>query len=226
MEEIEQRWLYALSAPMAALNGSSYTAPDYIEMDLQDGWGISNREQLLEMLYMADRGHASGMLEAYWNWQRCLPSEWSTLLDGLAPRQRALHEFASRTFSECGHGGIRAWDLGRMGFLLRNGLRSGWINLDESLWLHSRLALRARHYYNSWSTYLGGYMTGRMYWCCLDSADDELGHALDREGYAYWSRCSARALAQDAAELFAELPWDLPLTLPQKPDSLAEFNWS
>lgn len=68
MEESAQRWLFALSAPMAALNGASYTAAEYYEgedqSDLERWWGISNRAQLLDMLGMADTGHATEVSEA------------------------------------------------------------------------------------------------------------------------------------------------------------------
>ena len=40
---------------------------------------------------------------------------WQTLLEQLSLRERILHDYAARTFLDCGFGGTRAWDLGRMG---------------------------------------------------------------------------------------------------------------
>lgn len=109
MDEIQQRWLCALSAPMAAINtGASYDDPAFCDdhyIDLKDSWGIDDRGQLFDMLErMTDDGHAKHLSAAYLAWQRCLPSEWQALLDDLSPRERILHEFASRTFGSCGPG--------------------------------------------------------------------------------------------------------------------------
>ena len=35
-----------------------------------------------------------------------------------------------------------------------------------------------------------------------------------------------RELSDNPAIAFADLPWDLPLNLPERPASLAEFHWS
>ncbi len=230
MEETAQHWLHALSAPMAALNGASYTAAQYFEgddqTDLERWWGISNRAQLLDMLGMADNGHATELTEAYWQFQRRLPSEWQALLASLPLRERIKHEYAARTFPDCGPGGTRAWDLGRMSFLLRAGLKQDFITLDESLYLHYRLALRARHYYNRWDSYLAGYLIGKALWNASDSSDDTLAAELERQGSEHWNRCIVLNLRHGASDLLASLPWDLELPEPQRPASLEEDCWS
>ncbi|MGB9092101.1 MAG: DUF1266 domain-containing protein [Pseudomonas farsensis] len=230
MEDTAQNWLHALSAPMAALNGASYTAPQYYEgkdeTDLERWWGIANRAQLLDMLGMADTGHATELSGAYWQYQRCLPSQWQALLDTLTPRQRILHEYAARTYPDCGPGGTRAWDLGRMGFLLRAGVKKGFVTLDESLYLHYRLALRARHYYNRWRSYQAGYLFGKALWNVGDSSDDTLAANLERQGSEHWNRCIQLNLRMGALDLFASLPWDLDIPEPPRPDTLEEDCWS
>ncbi|MFJ3450681.1 DUF1266 domain-containing protein [Pseudomonas sichuanensis] len=230
MEESAQRWLFALSAPMAALNGASYTAAEYYEgedqSDLERWWGISNRAQLLDMLGMADTGHATEVSEAYWQYQRCLPSQWQALLDGLSPRERVRHEFAARTFPDCGPGGTRAWDLGRMSFLLRAGVKNDLVSRHESLYLHYRLALRARHYYNRWDTYLAGYLFGKALWNVSDSSDETFAANLERQGSEHWNRCILLNLRHGAHELLAGLPWDLQLPEPERPNTLEEDCWS
>ncbi|MGF6109360.1 DUF1266 domain-containing protein [Pseudomonas frederiksbergensis] len=232
MEEIQKRWLCGLSAPMVALNPRAeydepafYSDPEFI--DLQCSWGINDRSQLLSMLErMTDAGHATHLKEAYRSWQRCLPGEWRALLETLEPRERILHEFASRTFEGCGSGGIQAWDLGRMGFLLRCGVRNEWINLSESLWLHWRLAVRAQYHYDDWYSYLNGFLTGRAFWGCLSSSDDTLAYELDRQGAFSSSLRIARGLGRNMPAFLADLPWHLELDPPQRPASLGEFDWS
>ena len=232
MDEIQQRWLWGLSAPMVALNPRAeydnpafYSSPEPI--DIQNGWGINDRRQLLGMLEkMTDNGHARHLDDAYRAWQRCLPSEWQALLDTLEPRERILHELASRTFGACGPGGILSWDYGRMGFLLRCGVRNRWIDLSESLWLHSRLAVRAQYHYGSWLAYFNGFLVGRAFWACQGNSDEELAYELDRQGENPLSQRIARGLAQNMPGCLADLPWHLELDMPQRPASLEEFAWS
>lgn len=232
MEDKQQRWLYGLSAPMVVFNPpATYSDPFFYSdpqvIDLQCSWGISTRTQLLNMIVgMADDGHACRLVGAYEAWQRCLPSEWQTLLGTLLPRERDLHEFAARTYGGCGPGGIRAWDLGRMGFLLRCGLRNEWIDFGENLWLHRRLAARAQYHYDSWSSYFNGFLAGHAFWSCLSSADERTAHDLGRQGESSGSAQVARGLANDIPTFLVDLPWNMHLDHPQRPASLKEFDWS
>lgn len=230
MEEIEHRWFYALSAPVAALNGASYTSAIYFdddrEFDLEESWGLGNRQQLLDILAMADKGDATQLNNAYWHYQRMLPSQWQALLNQRSPRERILYEYASRTFLDCGFGGTRAWDLGRMSFLLRCGVRKQWISLEESLWLHWRLALRARHYYDSWSTYLAGFIFGRALWNCSEFPDEHLGRQLERQGSESANKWLVSNLTSAAEPPLDGLPWELPLTSLEYPESLEQGTWS
>jgi len=231
MDEIQQRWLCALSAPMAALNtGAGYDDPAFCNdryINLKESWGIDDRQQLFDMLgWMTDDGHAKHLSAAYLAWQRCLPSEWQSLLNELSPRERVLHEFASRTFGSCGPGGILSWDYGRMGFLLRCAVRNQWIDLAESNWLHSRLALRAQFHYGSWMAYFNGFLVGRTFWCCMSRSDDELAVEMSREGTSAFNTRIARGLAQNIPHFLANLPWHMDIDPPSRPASLGEFDWS
>ncbi|NVZ53758.1 DUF1266 domain-containing protein [Pseudomonas sp. B6002] len=231
MDETQRRWLYALSAPMVALNpGAGYAEPAFYAdpsyINLNCSWGINDRDQLFDMLGMADDGHARHLNDAYDQWSRCLPSEWQTLLSQLDPRERALYEFASRTHGECGEGGIRAWDLGRMGFLLRCGLRNQWIDAPESLWLQSRIALRARHHYGDWNSYFNGFLIGHAFWRCEGLPVDSLTQALNRQGNCESKRLIVNALVNDEAAFLEGLPWELALAAPPRPTSLRGFDWS
>jgi hypothetical protein len=232
MDDIQQRWLCALSAPMVALNPRAeydepafYTDPQFI--DLQCSWGINDRPQLLSMFKrMTDNGHARHLNGAYQAWRRCLPGEWHALMETLEPRERVLHDFASRTFGDCGPGGILAWDYGRMGFLLRCAVRNQWIDLTESAWLHGRLAVRAQYHYSSWKSYFNGFLFGRGFWGCESKGDDTFAFELDRQGEQSNSVQVARGLAQNMPVFLNNLPWHLELDLPQRPESLEEFDWS
>ncbi|WP_312935206.1 DUF1266 domain-containing protein [Pseudomonas sp.] len=230
MDENAQHWLHLMSAPIAALNGASFTAAEYYEgedkADLERGWGISNREQLLDALGMADNGHALELAEAYWQFERSLPEQWQRRLDALSPRERIKYDYAARTFPDCGPGGTRAWDLARMGFLLRNGVKKALITRDESLWLHLRLAMRARHYYNHWDSYIAGYLVGKALWNVSECSDEQLHAELQRQGSEHWNRCIILNLRLGAEQWFVDVPWDMPLPEIERPESLPEDCWS
>lgn len=73
MDEIQQHWLYALSAPMVSINpGAGYLEPAFYAgpspIDLDGSWGINDRDQLFGMLSLADNGHARHLNEAYHQW--------------------------------------------------------------------------------------------------------------------------------------------------------------
>lgn len=230
MDEHAQHWLHLLSAPVAALNGASFTAPEYYEdedkADLERGWGIGNRAQLLDALGMADRGHALELADAYWQYERCLPLQWQRRLAELSPRERIKYEYAARTYPDCGPGGIRAWDLARMSFLLRNGVKKAYLSHEESLWLHYRLALRARHYYDGWDGYIAGYLVGKALWNASECSDDQLQAELQRQGSEHWNRCIALNLRLGAEQWFVDVPWDTRLSEPERPHTLEEDCWS
>jgi Protein of unknown function (DUF1266) len=235
MDDLQQRWLFALSAPMVAINasaGAQYELPNFYpdseSVDLTDSWGISDRASLLAMIRrMTDDGHARNLSSAYWDNARMLPSEWQALVESLDASQQVIYRYVAETILVCGSGGIRAWDLGRMSFLARIGQLNGWLSPEENLWLHSRLSLRARYYYQNWHSYLAGFLIGRCYWNCLDNEDaDEQALYLSRQGSNPEHRAQVRELTLTPAARFAELLWDLELDLPETPVSLEAFDWS
>ena len=235
MDDLQQRWLFALSAPMVAINrtaGADYALasfyPDNEFVDLRESWDIADRPALLAMIQrMTDDGHARDLSSAYWDHARLLPGQWQTLLANLQPAQRAAYQYAAETSMVCGAAGIRAWDLARMSFLARLGQLNGWLSLEENLWLHSRFSLRARYYYQSWHSYLAGFVIGRAYWNCLGHTDvAEQALCMSRQGSDPTHRAMVRELALTPAARFDELPWDMELDLPEKPESLEALDWS
>lgn len=235
MDDLQQRWLFALSAPMVAINansGAQYALPDFYPdsefVDLNESWGIADRPALLAMIQrMTDDGHARDLSGAYWDNARLLPSEWQALVDSLDEGQQVAYRYVADTILVCGSGGIRAWDLGRMSFLARIGQLNGWLTLAENLWLHTRLSLRARYYYQGWHSYLAGFLIGRCYWNCLGHEQPgEQALCISRQGSDPTHRALMRELTLSPAAGFDELPWDMELDLPEKPASLEAFDWS
>ncbi|MEC5343297.1 DUF1266 domain-containing protein [Brenneria populi] len=230
MEPEHQRWLLALSAPMAALNikyGANYGIhslyPPGSTVDLNDSWGIDSRDTLIATINnMTDGGHAEHLAYHYFLWHHISLAEWRDYCAHQAPEQQAIMTLVGETAALCGEGGIRAWDLGRMSFLSRIGVLNGWINETESLWLHTRLADRARYYYRSWQNYFAAFFVGRTYWLASDE-DDPI---LQRHAYSHYTQ--EPSYINQIGSLYThpdspihDLEWDVNVFQIDRPESLS-----
>ncbi|SQI44119.1 Protein of uncharacterised function (DUF1266) [Leminorella richardii] len=236
MDQLHQHWLFALSAPMAAMNldyGATYTAPNLYpnskKVDLTDSWDIDSKSALIDTVTrMVDDGHAENLSSPYYLWHRLTPSRWKEYCLHQEAARRPLLEFIASTAMVCGDGGIRAWDLSRMGFLCRIGVLNGWLTEEESLWFQSRIARRARHYYANWQTYASGFIIGRSYWLSLREEDPTLKPcALNNQGLQASNVNVCNRLLGGEDSPYQRLPWDIDMEQidMEKPDSLAEVDW-
>lgn len=236
MDQLHQHWLFALSAPTAAMNldyGASYTAPNFYpndsELDLTNSWDIDSKSSLIETVTrMVDDGHAENLASPYYLWHRLTPSRWKDYCASQEAFRLPVLEFVASTAMTCGDGGIRSWDLSRMGFLCRIGVLNGWLTEEESLWFQSRIARRARHYYANWHTYTAGFVTGRTYWLALQEEDPELKRcALNNQGLQDGNVTLCNRLLGGENSPYMRLPWDIDMEQVDmdKPDSLAEVDW-
>jgi hypothetical protein len=230
----QQLWLLALSGPLVALNrkaGARYDVPSFWAADagteqgdlLSSAWGIEDREGLLETVsHMADRGHAVSIGANYWAWHQVLPSDRESARAEMPELNRLRDLFLDRTALLTGPGGIRAWDLGRMSYLLRNGLYLGYISEQECQYLHLQLGYRALYWYRSWDQYLCGYFSGRMLWMALEiESPDELKAFLFDEAPPWLSRIFNEVLT-DPDNPATYLPWAMALDQIERPNSLGE----
>lgn len=236
LTEEQRQWLFGLSSPMVAINvdaEASYLEPamwpDHKTSEflaLEDSWGISNRDDLLSTVaQMTDDGHATSIPTDYWRWPQQTPSERARARACPDPEpQHLLETFVDRTAVLTGQGGIRAWDLARMGFLLRSGYFLSYLDEAEMLHLHLQLALRARYWYQSWDQYLAGFLCGRLLWRTLncDSAD-EVAELLLGNAAQEWLEPLFRELNTAFTNPANSLPWDLELPHSERPDSLPEM---
>ncbi len=172
MDMESQKILFALSTPMEIRNECclpSHSSPKmYLGtcfFDLSSSWGIDARDDLLRTIHrMIDNGHAARLAGFYHRWFRYSPCEWRDYLAELNEQGQAYAQFVASTAECCGEGGIKAWDYVRMGFLSRMGVLNNWLSEEESLWIQSRIHLRALRYYRNWRQYFAGYTFGRQYW--------------------------------------------------------------
>lgn len=111
------------------------------------------------------------------------------------------------------------------GFLSRVGVLNKWLTEDESLWLQSRVYIRAHHYYHSWMHYFSAYSLGRLYWQssqCEDNAS--LREALTLYKYDSAGSRMFEELAAGSDRFYATLPRQ-PLTVqPECPVTLKDVS--
>lgn len=233
IDDSARRWLLALSAPMVAINagpGAAYDCDEFYpfdtSVDLSDSWGIDSREELFEMiLRMIDNGHAEDLDQYFRLWHRLSLTEWQDYAARQTPEVQTLLALVADSGVMCGDGGIRAWDLARLGFLCRIGLLNGWITSQENFWLHTRLGVRARHYYSSWRNYNAGFIIGRLYWQSLNASDaDARRYAFSADAGSTTNIELMRQLYTDPESPISQLEWHIASIEMDKPVSLPEMD--
>lgn len=235
MEQQYQQWLMALSAPMVAINahsGCTFDSPKYYPFDttfdLTESWGINSRSGVINMiLRMEDAGHARELAHYYSLWHRLSPTQWQEHVEQQSVEEQLLMQIVADTAVICGDGGIRSWDLGRLSFLCRVAQLHGWFTAEENLWFHTRLALRARHYYANWESYYAAFFVGRAYWQSLNQETPE------QQKYAFCHQSGTENYIQMQQHLYCHadsplkhLAWHIDCHEIEKPASLEEVDWS
>lgn len=229
MDKESQYLLFALSSPMEVLNEhcvpSHSSSKMYLGMkrfDLESSWGINNRDELLQTVYrMTDDGHAAQLEWLYGCWFRYSPQEWLEYIDTLNEHARIYARFVADTAICCGEGGIRSWDYVRMGFLCRTGVLNEWLTEEESLWLQSRIQLRALGYYSGWLQYFSAYYTGRLYWQLRNSDNlPLLRETFARKEFDTAGRRMVSQLISGEGSFYSTLPWRYLEKYPEQPETL------
>ncbi|MGL5699107.1 MAG: DUF1266 domain-containing protein [Kluyvera sp.] len=232
--DMESKYLlFALSTPMEVLYSGNkpshsspamYTGIDHV--DLSESWGIEDREGLIQTIYqMTDDGHATGLESLYSAWFRLTPSEWRTSIATISERGQIYAQFVAETAVCCGEAGIKAWDYVRVGFLCRMGVLNQWLTEEESLWLQSRVYIRAHYFYNDWMQYFAAYSLGRLYW----QFDAEEGVSLMKEYFTRLKYDSSGArmfneLASSTESYYSQLPWRPLAVQPECPETLKDVS--
>lgn len=169
--------------------------------------GINNRDDLIQTIYqMTDDGHANDLAGLYLTWHRSSPEEWKALIAGGSERGLIYTQFVAQTAMCCGEGESKP-DYVRMGFLSRVGVLNKWLTEEESLWLQSRVYVRAHHYYHSWMHYFSAYSLGRLYWQSSQCEDNtSLREALTLYKYDSAGSRMFEELAAGSDRFYATLP--------------------
>lgn len=111
------------------------------------------------------------------------------------------------------------------GFLSRMGVLNNWLSEEESLWIQSRIHLRALRYYSNWRQYFAGYTFGRQYW---QSPEDDnlqlLREFLARKEYDDSGNDMFYQLFASDDAYYATLPWQPLADYPTCPETLKDMS--
>jgi hypothetical protein len=132
--------------------------------ELGDAWGVSNREEALKTLeWLMTEGHAAQYGDDYLKFKTGKThgldgdavTGYNDTVGAIADELPAL----LRATRECGT--LRAWDLDRVGYLVRVFAHVGWLaELDVWDWL-GRAAEEIRETFDAWEDYVASLLIGR-----------------------------------------------------------------
>jgi hypothetical protein len=161
---------YELSGYRHDLLGGAVALPDSAasaRQALSQWWGVSNRDQLLEMLsWLQFEGHRTdfenlGLQVDAMNADQFKAKEAALLGD---PEQLHSLEVVRQYHRTLGQPGILAWDLIRYIALCRSGYLSGYMSQTEAWGRIMPAARRLQETFGSWEALEKDYMIGREFW--------------------------------------------------------------
>ncbi|BDM63433.1 hypothetical protein NFHSH190041_08850 [Shewanella sp. NFH-SH190041] len=199
--------------------------------DLNNGWGISSREEFLHtiMRLIHAEVHGDSLLSELDFIHFAGSDQWQEYIDDQQDDKiRTTAQFADLLYHHCGLGGIRAWDYSRAGYLIRACYFCEQLTHDETCFLLNLTAQRAQYFYHSWEQYLAASILGRNYWLFGNKTRqgplENWGDKLLNQGLGY----EYDEFYQDLLPyqpLFNQLDWHTPLPELAVPISLSElFN--
>lgn len=122
-------------------------------------------------------------------------------------------QFVAKPLCAVGKGESKPGIMFEWGFCHGSVWLNKWLTEEESLWLQSRVYVRAHHYYHSWMHYFSAYSLGRLYWQSSQCEDNtSLREALTLYKYDSAGSRMFEELAAGSDRFYATLPWQ-PLTV-------------
>ncbi|MBO4640424.1 MAG: DUF1266 domain-containing protein [Treponema sp.] len=154
-------------------------------------WNIGSKEKLLEVFdWLLTEGHSaafqklSALLDKYPEMNVFDIAQKEEL--SISNISRLLYVEATR--KSLGIHNIEAWDLGRAIAIMRWGIASGYINVEEVTKLCTPVVEKIRKDYVSWYDYISHFVQGRYYFG-LDECTEELrqstSYSADTEAFSY-----------------------------------------
>ena len=203
----QERWALAASAILATFNRepldnlSSGNSVMREKVLLQNWWGISNRDQLLDALEWIDRsGHRQVFSALGARAAKLSPDELSQFVSHLDSEDANSVMVAHRYYEKYAAQSITAWDYARYINLCRSGVAAGYLS-EEEAWprvMHAAAILQQT--FTSWSEFGENYLVGREFWSLRQNKID--GQKM---------RAIYQRLLNDPVSPWNRIQWGLPL---------------
>lgn len=232
----QKQWWLTLSSPQMSFQTDvrGYLNPTSLHPGLaepntlEEDWGINDRlslhQQISQLVNDGSHGHFLNHAYAQFGclgslrWQQRIATEESL------PYRTEL-SFVMATHELVGNGGTRAYDYGRASYLIREGLRMGWVSEEEFDFLHSFIGFRAKYFYRSWRQYTQAWFAGRSIWMfSINQPDTERTcDALLNGWIALRQQRDIHNALTDKTNPIHTVDWDLPLPELSAPQSLLDL---
>jgi hypothetical protein len=170
---------------------------------LDDGWSISDRNELLKTLaWLQYSGHRVGFDEIGRKLDAISDSQYKSMLGNpsLGPEQQQKLEIVRKYHQRLGDKGILGWDLIRYIAVCRWAYVAGYLSEDEA-WRHIMpAAARLQKSFDSWEDVESNYLIGRKFWSLSET-----------EKQAVRFQSIFRSLLKDPASPWGQNPWRMEL---------------
>jgi ankyrin repeat protein len=203
----QERWAFAASAILASFNHEpldTLATRDSVlgtKRLLQDAWGISNHDQLLQALQAIDQGGHRQLFSALGaRTSQLSPDELTKVVSKLGSEDANSVMVAHRYYEKYSVQSIVAWDYARYINVCRWGVAAGYISEQEALPRIMHAAQILQQSFTSWSEFGENYLVGREFWSLRQTKID--GQAM---------RSIYRNLLSDPSSPWNRIPWKLPL---------------
>lgn len=142
-----------------------YTPYKFCRDRLSDGWGIENREDLIEtVISMTFNGHNSSFLVDAAILKSLSAAEYRQLLSQAQGMDAYMWPYTKQLSEKWGDRGILCWDLFRMSNLVQWGYTAGYITYEEALALIEPAATLLQKNFSSWKEAYENYLDGYNWW--------------------------------------------------------------
>lgn len=203
----QKDWAIAASAILASYNHESLDTLSsggsvlrFREL-LQNGWGISNRDELLQALDAIDRGGHRQLFSALGARTANIPEDnLKKAVSHMNAEDANSVIVAHRYYEQYRTQSITAWDYARYINVCRWGVAAGYISEEEALPRVMRAARILQQTFTSWNDFGENYLVGREFWSLSQTRID--GQQM---------RAVYEKLLNDPASPWRRIPWNLSL---------------
>lgn len=166
------------------LQTSRESASSVARYQLYNGWGIPDRDTLIETIQsMTDHGHNSSFQAAADVAAGLSESQMADLVAQSTGANVYMWPYTKDLGAKWGDKGILAWDLFRMSNLAQWGYTAGFLTYTEALELMQPAAQRLCETFSSWDEAYENYLDGYHWWARRDVMGQDIWQTVRGKSY-------------------------------------------